>query len=226
MTTKTCVACKKDLPLTRFRADPRMTDSDAVYYRSRCTSCQTAYDKERYAHKRHPRKLRTIKCIQCRVNQPRKKYTSHRLRQSPGTTKCLDCEPKVVPMSRRFEPGKLYPCRQCHKVLPSDQFTVQKVQDKRYVYSNCRSCVRVYDAQLRRKKLEAAGISCSSWQEARQLKQDARYDFAFARDILGFTTEEATAWIARGYCKSDWLVSGWAFDSEEGLEWQPDPITI
>lgn len=157
-------------------------------------------------------------CIKCRKHLTYRDFSGDRWCGRKNLELiCKTCIPKRT--SRRIIPGQKYPCTKCHRDLPAQEFPRAAKTGPRsnFLVPVCCWCGR---ARSRERSHAKRGFS----PEESKLRSDARYDYCFARDVLGLDPPNALAWLARGYSEVELeTLESWGIATSSLPPWEPDP---
>lgn len=82
-----------------------------------------------------------------------------------------------------------FPCRGCGLILSREKFSLSRGKSAR---SRCKTCTAADDRAARVRKQADKPLTDSK-------RGLALHDYAFARDVLGWSKTRAVAWLAQGY---------------------------
>lgn len=161
------------------------------------------------------RRIDTHYCIECKLDRPKALFTKHRIQRLKDKAKCTECEPtKPRSAPRKPEPNGVYSCGVCKETLPLDHFYINA---RGGVFSYCKVCDR-------KRQLDVYRAEHDGDATPKRKVLDMRYDYAFAKDILGWGPDKTLLWIGKGYRIEADSVAGHGFHKELGLRWQPDEL--
>jgi hypothetical protein len=167
--------CNRTLPIDRFRlfVSQSNTGSKKSYRRRRCDECED---------------LTARKCPDCG-----KLVTGYKKGRSG---KCKPCSLKKDG-GREWRPDGKYHCAKCDQMLPASEFWLDSKEGVKRVHSYCKPCGRKRNKEAARAR--RSGAELPEVKEKRCGKENASYDYQFARTFFGWSHEKAAAWVEQGY---------------------------
>ncbi|WP_063042220.1 MULTISPECIES: hypothetical protein [Nocardia] len=109
---------------------------------------------------------------------------------------------------RLYDLSREYRCSKCGETKPAIAFSRRTRKSGQVsAQANCKAC---------------SNARVESWRKSQPPKKapDWKYDFRFARDVLGYSWDQAAAWVCNAYEEVDEITMA---SLGRPVDWQPDP---
>jgi hypothetical protein len=163
---KTCPRCQQRLAVSFFYPNEAKKDGYSQY----CKTCsqELSYDyKDKWEQKRrqHPSKEKTAQCEMCKNILPLAKFHRNRSYKSGYSPVCIPCTRQQVKhyiqkwQTERKAPPSEKQCRQCHRILPINNFRKNRERKDGFDYL-CNACYK-----------ETMSTYITRWEKERKQKE-------------------------------------------------------